>query len=454
MSDKTIRTEVLEHATLQWQQVTDSVAAVTGSPDEQAVLGAKTSRSYRVYKKWKQLANEEASVVDFLDKNYGEYGHGSIGEMANVFVHIENIGWPFAWFFEDHPLFVGQETSTRAVDVANLPRPQTSFFDKEDLDTKVETLHQGLLALYRKHMDTLKGSGGYKYDQVRYLLPGSISTAVTYVNDVRVGLRHLAQMKEILGTTSHLQALFEDVEKGFEACAPRASLNAGRNPRKAMRLWDWREHHLTSRGDLTHTQFSPFEEVTLRRHNIGGLSGTAPMDLPGRTKLEYLDPAWAHFDVFDLEITCSVAAARDWHRHRAVMPWKVQIYTKKTDKGNSFVPHASLLDLEDRAQLDSLYCQAYSVWKEAKDKDPLPAMHAIPFGAMVRMSCRATLPALLYMLELRAASEGANAEYAHQGKLGLYLLHKSLSDQINSRVQPLMCFGSASEYVAFERAVG
>ena len=87
-----------------------------GQPEVTAMLGAFYSRSYKPIKeRLAELGSVEAVREKCRDTAVG-YGHGSILDMANFAVFVENVPILAAVAFEDHALFAGQETSTRYVD--------------------------------------------------------------------------------------------------------------------------------------------------------------------------------------------------------------------------------------------------------------------------------------------------------------------------------------------------
>lgn len=408
---------------MSWSWVTEHGAVATGPPDELAVLGAKTSRTADVEKKWRQLVDDAGGVEAFLDLNFGDYGHGSIGTMAQgLFLHVRKVGWPFAWYLEDHPLFVGQETSTRAVDLTREGYARTAPDDK-----RLRRLHDEMLEAFAEEKAKLASEGGYRYDTIRYLLPGTISTAVTYVANVRVGMRHLYQMRHSLPET--FQEPVNDLIAGMHALAPRASKNARYNPVPSMSTWSWKTVHRTG-PDLTNDDLENVEVAVTPITRRVSVEDLPPRD-PGR--LTYLDPLWSRHRRFDLKIVCTVAAARDWHRHRPAMPWTVRVLTGDWRDPKLQIRTPASFD-EGRA---GTFCDlATEVFYDLRT--PIQErLHALPFGALVELTCEVDMRNLLYMLELRYRSGGANAEYKAQALAGLWQLNAHLSPEEREAALPL-----------------
>lgn len=405
--------------------------------DTRAVMGAKTSRAANLKKRWEELmasndgehwpwGDPPEMVTKFLDKNLKEYMHASIAEMAEVFVHGRGMGWPSAWLLEDNPLFVGQEVSTRAVDLLEEDRPPCTYADRRLFD-----LHYKWVELFETLKESVAGRG-YKFDEIRWALPGTTRTGVTMCNKVRDGVRHLEQ---IAGLGRPFDRLAEQMLAGFDAYAPRATDAVRRGPRTPSSLW--KPELLLSPSDVSRRWL---KSRCARVRSRVPVMGYPPTSHVKRKKAgAYLDPSWNFYGEFEFEVTCSVAAARDWHRHRAVMPWKLTV----------------LIDEDEQLVQSPFYDMSVmpgELWEDTSQKffeilndDDTPdwlALHALPFGATVQLKCHGKLPALLYMLELRYGSKGANPEYKEQARQGLYSLAAVLGPSITQREQIL---GSLSD---------
>jgi len=184
----------------------------------------------------------------------------------------------------------------------------------------------------------------------------------------------------------------------------------------------------------------------------------------------YLDPFWNSFARVDFAVQCSLAVARDWHRHRTMMPWYLDIVWRRlgfapTELGevtffgtdpNTVIPAGTQISMGDRAipttedshvediiQLHDDYhvrsplgqerlagllkrsSRAYREFKAAGD--PYRAMLCLPFGTKVQLAGQAGLRDFVYMLELREHAKGANFEYKAQANLAMALLQRELT---------------------------
>lgn len=91
-------------------------------PEVQAMLMAMYSRNYDSI--LNRLPDDEESTQkhkEKLGKFYVGYNHKSVGQLGVISIWLEGISQLAAKAVEDHPLFNGQESSTRYIDYSNQP---------------------------------------------------------------------------------------------------------------------------------------------------------------------------------------------------------------------------------------------------------------------------------------------------------------------------------------------
>lgn len=405
--------------------------------DTMAVLGAMMSRTGDLRQRWARLvadAQQEADargeplrwdyqnpperIQAFLKANLAGYSHASIGSMAkSVFLFLSGFGWPGAWLLEDTPLFDGQEVSTRAVRgelTLGADGPGTVC---RYAPPGLEELHAKWLAAYAAVADQAKG-GGWKFDDARLLLPGTIGSGVVWTNDVRTIARLLDHIQGLGGPWT---ALAGQGYTGLDAVAPLTSAALARKKRPALQHWRVRPTVVTE-AERAALVTDPGAGTVLRLADEAPLSRwtelldeTTPRSAPS----QHLDPLWKRAPRFELRMRTTVAVARDWHRHRPVMPWTLAPCVDH--QGDLvFAPWSQALDAVGalRADTNTVFRRLLS---DAGDDRAAQwqALHALPFGALVEIRCVGTLPDLLYMLELRYTVQGANPEYRRQAESAL-----------------------------------
>lgn len=403
--------------------------------DTRAVVGAKTSRAANLETRWLPIIQKEGAqtwgeptdaVRDFLVRNLAGYSHASIGEMAECFVHVKDMGWPTAYLVEDFPLFIGQEVSTRAVDMTKDPRP-ARHAPQEACD-----IHDAWLEVFREQRALLAQKGGYKFDNIRWALPGTTRSGVTYAGQVRSFVRHLEEMCSL---GDNYAALAADFFEGIDYYAPEALAGVRKGPRKHTALWSPRTLRVSPNRLEAYQQKTKL--ITVWPAGPVGPSAGSRMSLPKRDgPREHLDKAYNSWGRFSVRILGSVAAARDWHRHRAAMPWELSVL--KTTDTDSLIPSPFYPEATDPAYAD-LWDATSKAHTKVAERHAWDALFVLPFGATVQLTCTATLPALLYMLELRYSAAGANFEYKEQARQGLLALARVLSPQRVADLHILGC---------------
>lgn len=144
-----------------------------------------------------------ADVTDRFNKYHVGYGHKSIGELGSCVIFIENVSFVAAKAVQHHPLYKGQEVSTRYVDFSS--QPMSSFGDAK--------LAAKQLAFYTVYLNATKRRlhrmwrGGEKlnaternainakaFDVARGFLPLGMSTSLAWTTDFANAKEHLLRM--------------------------------------------------------------------------------------------------------------------------------------------------------------------------------------------------------------------------------------------------------------------
>jgi len=139
----------------------------------------------------------------------------------------------------------------------------------------------------------------------------------------------------------------------------------------------------------------------------------------------YADPWTNRSCRVSLDIDCSLAVARDWHRHRTMYPWSMRVILD--DSGNlqiarGYEPKSPFA--RDRVPaLMEMSTEVYRHFMEAGDIQR--AALALPLGTRVWISGKGGWRDAKYTLELRAKSHGSNFEYKAQAESGLRFLQGS-----------------------------
>jgi len=162
---------------------------------------------------------------------------------------------------------------------------------------------------------------------------------------------------------------------------------------------------------------------------------------PRANRRQYLDPSFNHYGVADVTIRCSLAAARDWHRHRPMMPWQLRVVRDasptplrgserhKTAGGLLKIDH-HYTPISDfgKANVERYIAMCTELHeKYLFEGNQWTAMLCLPLGTRVQMKGQGGLQHATYAMELRGWVAGGNFEYVEQARTAM----KSIESQTN-----------------------
>lgn len=411
---------------LGYDVITALTAKVSRSPDG-GYIARLTELVMECYKNGEKLPtfsnpiawidDPPSTVVNFCKRVFSSYGHKSPADCCGPVLYLDNIGWPGAWLIEDFPLWNGQENSTRAVTRNGKLGKCCSLAPKlaEELhDDWMEVYESEIIRLTREVPNTIKDDFSAKrwvLDHARWALPGTTSTGVATTTSIRPVVRHI----------DHIRAIGEEytsflADRLMDVAVLASSSVASHLSRNRSRLSHHKSAFEVSNLFVDDQLIFPWNYRNIM-HIIGRINDDNPSD--------YLDAGYAKQlpNVF-LGFNTSIAAARDWHRHRPVMPWYINVVCD-----NNLIKIASWVSADSLNKCKSLLEKTNKAWIDTKNEEGIwAAAHCLPFGTMVYLRCSGYLDKVLYMLELRSRTKGANFEYKETATDLLYTLRNVMSD--------------------------
>jgi len=168
-----------------------------------AYLGARYSRSNKsIWEIAEEVLEKGINPVERLEKIFTEYGHKSVGDMADIFVCMENIPiYFYEKFFHINPLGAGQARSTRYQDFSNpdviaIPdslgteeiREEYDNILKEEMENYSSVLEETKSTLAKAYdIDDLENSclRSRSFDIARYLLPLGLKSSFAILMTAR-----------------------------------------------------------------------------------------------------------------------------------------------------------------------------------------------------------------------------------------------------------------------------
>jgi len=168
------------------------------SPEDTAMMQALYSRSPKSVAEHAEKVKETGSVK-FMEKFYVQYGHSSIADCGSTTIFIEGISMLGAKAIQDWPLYSGQETSTRYIDMSKQPiidpvnTEQSQEILKSWMDFYIknqEDLRNFLKRKYKKKDDEKdevyeKAIIARSFDIMRGFLPAGTTTQLSWHSNLR-----------------------------------------------------------------------------------------------------------------------------------------------------------------------------------------------------------------------------------------------------------------------------
>jgi thymidylate synthase ThyX len=408
-------------------------------------------------------------VKEFFNKFVLNYGHSSILELTgSPTCFTEGISWLTAYQLFDSPLCSGQEFSTRAVRRKDWPMARECYYLKSQ-ERGVERIHNpfgpqdpGVLVAEEGFRETwevwpqLKELHGLWFeifdaevnwwkdhfqdpenranfgikdeepfrpalDRARWAIPGTFATGCAHTGTLRERSRiikeganraRLLQENGSLNTWQRAHELYQQALPGLKGMGLREAVidqsdGFGEDARPSQYNWDVK---------LLGT---PGSEVRVKLH---AKRDHIPTNVPDREAgaRSYLDPYYNHLADVDITFRCSLAVARDWHRHRTAFPWVMSIMWLANKDSFRIHPGYPCMSERGKALLEQAMQKSreHYLWFHNNGMKDL-AMLCLPMGTQVELAGQAGLRDAVYLIELRANAHGANFEYEAQAREAL-----------------------------------
>jgi len=365
--------------------------------EKKAVLSAMISRSFDLSACIEKIEQNENKVINFLDKNLFQYNHASIADLGNITIFIANIGWITSLFLKDTPLFNGQETSTRVLtgskEMCN--------------DSNADYVHEHHL-FWWNIFNELQGSRvnlsqAYKFDDIRWSLPGTYRSSIVMNLSVRVFARQI----QMLSYIPECKELSDELKIAFEAATPifyKTLMNKERLPHKR-----WLTIPVLEIDKVCDIQITPPKDLKEKFQQY--------FFSPRKHEKVMLDDTLSFLGMFNIKIQTSIIIARDFARHRTWHPFTWKLLTKNNQP--FLDPKINIPGfIEDKInnKFNNIKTKELNIFE----------LYQYPVGTMVELEASTTLNFLIYALELRAFASGADESYSCIAKNGINIIKEIL----------------------------
>ncbi len=386
--------------------ILDSGATLTA--EMTAMLQALHSRSTEgIYGHLDVLA--ERGPDKFMSTYYVQYGHKSIGDCGMAIVFIEGVSMLAAKAIQDSKLYNGQEASTRYIDFAKQPflnplgtpageavtEAWRTFYLKAVADMKAALPARYPLQDGEKEGSYEKAIAARAFDITRGFLPAGATTNLAWTTTLRqfddriFQLRHhpLPEVREIAEKLN--EGLLAVYPSSFKEDTPeRREKYAATHSYTDAGMAHYYHHDPACpslalvRDGVDHTTLAPFTDLLTTR--------------PDKTEL----PKWLGvYGEVAFAFQLDFGSFRDIQRHRAVTQ-RMPLLTADIGFHDWYLDELTpTLRTEAEKLIAELTSQATTL-----TADVALRQYYLPMGLKISNLLSGDLPALVYLIELRATS--------------------------------------------------
>lgn len=347
----------------------------------------------------------EKGPEKFMSTFYVGYGHKSIGDCGTAVVFIEGVSMLAAKAIQDYKLYNGQEASTRYIDFAeraflnplgteagtSVLEAWRTFYLKAVAAMKDELMLRYPINDGEKETTYQKAIAARAFDITRGFLPAGASTNLAWTGTLRQFADRIQQLRH------HPLAEVCDVANTLEDAMIATYPNSFSQDKKR---YETTEAYIKATMDHYYYHDPRSPEIALVRNGIdvGGLLPYRELlsSRPAKTEL----PKWlGSYGEASLAFTLDFGSFRDVQRHRAVTQ-RMPFLTSELGFNEWYL---SELTPELRAEAEALL----ATQKEATSRlglDKATLQYYLPMGYNISNYLSGDLPALVYLVELRATS--------------------------------------------------
>lgn len=371
------------------------------NPEAEAMLQALHSRSVGgITEHLEKL--KKSGAEKFMSTFYVGYGHKSIGDCGSITIFVEGISMLAAKAIQDWPLYSGQESSTRYVD-----------FSKQPFINPVGTIHGTMIleAWRRFYLDGMapmrehlrkrfpqqegedekiyeKAISARAFDTMRGFLPAGASTNLAWHANLRQAADKLALLRN--HPLAELREIAEAVEDALREAYPSSFSH--------KRYEATEQYNTTWMAQENYFDAPAYDGVRLERDGIDReLLARSRMILAHRPPKTELPKYLAECGTMQFGFMLDFGSFRDIQRHRAVTQRMPLVTTR-----HGFHPWY-LNELPDalRAQAEQLLANQERAIATL-GLTPEVAQYYTAMGYRLPNRVTGTIPALVYLIELRA----------------------------------------------------
>lgn len=371
------------------------------NPEDTAMMQALYSRSPQSVTEHAEKVKQTGSGK-FMEKFYVQYGHKSIADCGSTTIFIEGISMLGDKAVQDWPLYSGQETSTRYIDMSKQPivdplgteesrqilKDWMKFYVKYQEQVKEHLRSQYPRQPEQEEQTYEKAIEARTFDIMRGFLPAGITTQLSWHTNLRQAQDKLSLLRhhplpEVRRTGENILSKLQ--EKYPHSFSHQYREEKERYQEYVMRNYNY-YHPQNPPQDFTYTSNISPEELAQYQDIIE--------NRPPRTNLPYFLTELGNI-VFDFVL--DFGSFRDIQRHRNGV-CRMPLLTTDLDFNSWYLEQ---LPEEVRQEAEKLI----SVQKQRlADLDTTPENKQYYIAMGFNVACRVSygLPGLVYLIELRS----------------------------------------------------
>lgn len=386
------------------------------SPEDVAMMQALYSRSAESSSVHLEKVRKSGSGR-FMSTHYVGYGHKSIADCGSTTIFIEDVSILAAKAIQDWPLYSGQETSTRYIDMTkrDIVDPIGTSASEEILSRWMNfyTSNQNRVADIIERRYPIRGGEdpavygkavkARVFDILRGFLPAGITTQLSWHTNLRQAVDHLAGMRN--HPASEIRSLAGLITVSLHNKYPSSGFTSsgvagvsGVGSERAVERLAW-EERIAKKYTYAPPLFSPMKDnvvITLSGAVIDEVNHYLE-DINSRPKGCVLPHFMSDFGQISWSFLLDFGSFRDIQRHRNGV-CRMPLLT--TELG--FEPwYLEQLDDELRWEADCLLLKQESEISKLTD-DLVARQYYTALGYRVRTDVTYGLPAAVYVMELRS----------------------------------------------------
>jgi thymidylate synthase ThyX len=373
----------------------------TIGPESEAMLQALHSRSIGGIKSHLEILADKGPEK-FMSTFYVGYGHKSIGDCGTCTIFIEGVSMLTAKAIQDWPLYSGQEASTRYIDFA-----QQRFFDPKNTRASKNILEKwrkfyikGLRTLSKelpKRFPIQKGEEKKIYDKaimarafdiMRSFLPSGATTNLAWHTNFRQAADHIMRLRHhpLKEVRDVAFAMEEALKEAYPSSFGHEIFNTTETFNK-----DWMNsnYYFTKKKGVEFKMTrNTVDKQALKKFKHCLAARPAKTELPkeinecGQIQFEFL---------------LDFGSFRDIQRHRAVTQ-RMPLVTMSHGFGQWYLNELPK-KLKEEAKK---FIEEQKIATEKLGLDPIEKQYYIPMGYRLPNRVTGSLPAFIYLTELRS----------------------------------------------------